>query len=73
MTEAKFNFKNDRNYRKELWLCDWCEKAIESQSHLQWCPAYKNLREGKSLDSDKDLVNYIQSVLVMRDKLDCDR
>ena len=73
MTEAKFNFKNDHNYRKELWLCDSCEKAIESQSHLLWCPAYANLREGKSLDSDKDLVTYIQGVLAMREKFECDR
>ena len=73
MTEAKFNFKNDRTNRKDLWLCDSCEKAIESQSHLLWCPAYKNLREGKSLDSDKDLVTYIQSVLLLRDNLDYDR
>ena len=51
-------------------MCDSCKRAIESQSHLLWCPAYQHLREGKSLDSDKDLTQYIINVLQYRDDLD---
>ena len=53
-------------WKNELWLCDSCQKSIETQSHLLWCPTYKNLRAGKNLDSDKDLVNYIKHVLQYR-------
>ena len=70
MIDAKFNYKNKSNYRRELWMCDSCKRAIESQSHLLWCPAYQHLREGKSLDSDKDLTQYIINVLQYRDDLD---
>ena len=73
MIDSKFNFKNKNNYRTEMFQCDSCIKSIESQTHLLWCPAYENLREGKSLNSDKDLVKYIQEVLIIRDKLNLDR
>ena len=56
MIDSKFNFKNKNNYRTEMFQCDSCRKSIESQTHLLWCPAYENLREGKSLIFDKDLV-----------------
>ena len=52
MVDAKLNFENKKNYSHELWLCDSCETSIESQSHLLWCPAYQNLREGKDLSKD---------------------
>ena len=70
MIDAKFNFKNKSNYRRELWLCYSCKRSIETQSHLLWCPAYQHLREGKRLDSDKDLVQYIINVLQYRDDLE---
>ena len=35
-----------------------------------WCPAFKELREGKSMDSDIDIVNYFRKVLKIREKLD---
>ena len=31
--------------------------------------AYAQLREGKSLDSDKDLSDYLMKVLIIREKL----
>ena len=59
----KWNFKNDPQYRKELWKCSSCKSNIDTQSHLLWCESYKELREGKDLNSDKDLVTYIIEVL----------
>ena len=73
MVDAKFNFKNKKNYARELWQCDSCENAIESQSHLLWCPAYQQLREGKDLKNDKHLINYIKKVLEIREKLSLKR
>ena len=63
MIDVKFNFRNKNNYSKVLWLFDSCETSIESQSHVLWCPAYRNTRENKDLNSDSDLVQYIKKVL----------
>ena len=73
MIDSKFNIKNKNNYRKELFRRDSCKKSIESQTHLLWCPAYKSLREGKVLSSDKDLVEYIKNVMIIRDQLNLER
>ena len=38
MIDTKFNFKNKKSYRNELWLCDSCKTSIETQIHLLLCP-----------------------------------
>ena len=40
-----------------------------TQTHIIHCPAYKELREGKSLDSDEDVAEYFGKVLKLRDQL----
>ena len=35
-----------------------------------WCPAYSELRQGKDINNDDHLIEYIQRVLKMREKLD---
>ena len=42
---------------------------IDSQSHILWCDAYRKLREGKSLDSDRDIAQYYYKVMLIREKL----
>ena len=69
MIKTKFNYKNDRKNNYDNWACDSCESAIDSQSHVLWCPAYEKLRAGKNLQSDKDLVHYYAEVLLLRQKL----
>ena len=69
MINAKFNYKNDKKYRKELWRCNSCKSAFYTQSHIFWYPSYKELRAGKNINNDKDLVNYIQNVMEIREKL----
>ena len=69
MTNVKFNYKNDNKNREELWRCDSCKSAIDTQSHILWCPSYKELRAGKDIKNDKDLVNYILKVMDIREKL----
>ena len=66
MTDVKFNYKSDKKFSNELWKCDSRGTAIETQSHILWCPAYQELRAGKSINSDSDLVNYITDVLKIR-------
>ena len=67
MVDAKFNFS--AKYEKELWRCDSCLSAIETQSHLLFCPAYSSLRIGKDLKNDDHLIDYMQSVMDVRTKL----
>ena len=40
---------------------------MDSQSHIVWCPAYAELREGKDLNSDQDLVTYYHEVMKIRE------
>ena len=67
MLDAKFNYS--AKYENELWQCDSCCSAIETQSHLVFCPAYARLREGKNLNNDEHLIEYIQKVMDIRTKL----
>ena len=73
MLKVKFNYKNVNAYSHSNWLCDSCEKAVDTQSHILWCPAYKNLREGKDINSDDDLMEYIGKVMTIREKLNLRR
>ena len=47
MTNIKYNYKHNENYARELWKCDSCMTAIDTQSHILWCPAYLELRQFK--------------------------
>ena len=63
---CKMNFRSDPRYSRELWLCDSCESQVDSMSHVTVCPAYQQLREGKDIGSDKDLVEYMTAVMKIR-------
>ena len=66
---VKMNFSSDVKYAEELWRCNSCETSIDSQSHVLWCPSYASLREGKHLDSDQDLCEYLREVFKTRHRL----
>ena len=66
---VKFNYTSDPKYSSQLWLCTHCDK-MDSQSHIIKCESYKHLREGKSLENDKDLVDYFREVISLREKLE---
>ena len=46
---------------------------IETQSHILYCEAYSELRAGKDLNSDTDLVQYMKNVLIIREKLNLNK
>ena len=73
MFKCKLNFMNDPAYKAEMWRCDSCETCIDSQSHILYCPAYRELREGKSLTSDLDVVNYFREVMRIRSNLELNK
>ena len=40
---------------------------MDSQAHIVWCPAYAALKEGKYLECNKDLVEYYQEFMKIRE------
>ena len=56
-------------FSKDLWLCDICRRAIDTQLHVMICPAYKKLREGKDAGNDEDLVEYLVEVMKIRERM----
>ena len=67
---VKRNYPNDPKYRQSLWQCAGCNSAIDTQSHVMWCQAYSDLRKNKDFNDDKDLANYIEEVLKIRETID---
>ena len=73
MQYVKMNYMSDLRYVKSMWLCDSCQKSIDSMNHVLWCESYRELREGKDLKDDKDLASYLHDVFRIRSKLEIDR
>ena len=71
--EAKKNFKNKKEYKDENYLCDSCESEVDENTHVLYCVAYKDLREGKSMNNDEELCQYLQKVLEIRARLRLNR
>ena len=69
MYDCKMNSLNNPVFKAEMWRCDSCWSCVDSQSHILYCPAYQQLREGKSLSSDQDIVSYSKEILAIRLKL----
>ena len=67
---VKMNYSSSIEYSEDLWRCQSCRTKIDTQTHVLWCPEYSSLREGKNLDSDKDLCEYLQAVFRIRQKLE---
>ena len=63
---VKFNFKNEKQYAKDLWKCE-CGK-IDTEAHLIWCDLYKNERLELNLNKNDDLSTYLHQVLKIRMK-----
>ena len=64
---CKMNQSSDPKHRAELWKCSACGN-IDSQSHILWCDSYSKLREGKSLDNDRDIAQYYYKVMAHQGK-----
>ena len=69
--EAKSNYKN--KFKNEGLLCDSCESEVDQNTHVLFCFAYAPLREGKCLNNDSDLAEYLSKVLDIRTNLRLNR
>ena len=66
MVDVKANFKNDKKYKAENWVCEACNLEIETQSHVLECSEYRELRNDKKLEEMGEIVTYFQKVLKIR-------
>ena len=69
MLRVAENYCHHSRYLATGWLCQACQLQVrENQDHLASCNGYENLREGKDMDNDKELVEFFQSVMRRREK-----
>lgn len=64
----RMNQQNNKENARNLWKCRECGN-IDTQSHILWCPYFANLREGKSINDDADLVSYFTEVFKIREDI----
>ena len=67
MLDMKDNMRN--KYKGTSINCEACDNnKAESQSHVMVCPGYAEVRVGKDMRRDQDLVSYFREVLILREK-----
>ena len=64
---VKMNQKSNKSYADALWRCDECGLQ-DTNSHLLWCAGYEALRDGKDLENDKQLCDYLHKVFLARNE-----
>ena len=69
MNEIKGNFKHDVKNKVEGIACVACWSEDEVNSHVMTCDKYQDLRVGRDLDKDSDLVNFFRDVMARRDEI----
>ena len=68
INHLKANFPGDPRNRKDGMVCVGCGKTEETNSHVAECDAYSDLRVGRDLMTDKDLVGFFRDVMSRREK-----
>ena len=68
------NFKSEPTFKANKWICVGCDNgtddgkigSLDTQAHVLVCEGYSDLRDGKTLTKDKDLVDYFAGVIRRR-------
>ena len=68
MNPVKGNFKHMYKNTPGGVLCAACGGEDEVNSHVMSCSEYADLRHGKDLKNNIDLVNYFREVMARRDQ-----
>ena len=72
---VQMNFVSDERFKQNFWTCSGClhhslpsllHGQRDTQQHILSCTGYANLRVGRNLDCEKDLVDYFRDVLQLR-------
>ena len=69
MNELKGNFKNKYKNTPGGVTCMACGMEEEVNSHVMKCVKYADLRQGKDLSDNNDLVKYFRDVMSRRDSI----
>ena len=70
MNHLKANFPNDpKNKRVGGMSCVGCGSTAETNSHVAVCNTYADLRVGRDLNNDQDLVNFFKDVMARREAM----
>jgi hypothetical protein len=64
---AKFQVQNFTNTKFSTYPTGDALDALDSQEHLLWCSSYAELRMGKNLVNEKDLVSYYRDILKQKE------
>ena len=64
---VKMNQKSNKAYEDALWRCEDCGLQ-DTNSHLLWCSGYEIPRDGKDLDDDKQLCEYLHRIFLLRNE-----
>ena len=68
MLRVAGNYSHHTRYQATGWLCQGCRLQVrEDQDHLAQCEGYEDLRLGKDLEDDKDLVTFYRMVMARRE------
>ena len=69
MLRVAGNYPGHKKYLATGWQCQACMQQVrEDQDHLVLCSGYRDLLEGKDLESDEDLVDFFRKVMARREK-----
>ena len=67
MVDLKDNMRG--RYKGYNTNCEACQENVpESQTHVMICSAYRDIRLGKDLNDNRNLVKYYREVLLRREK-----
>ena len=66
MNDLRGHFKGMVGNKKVNFKCVGCEKEVENNIHVTECPTYSDLRVGKNLSRDEDLLSYFRLVMEAR-------
>ena len=69
LPSVKSHFPSEKCFMDNLLKCEKCER-IDTISHIKICPGYENLREGKDMDQEINVIHYFQEVLKSRMEFD---
>ena len=69
MLRVAGNYSHHSRYLATGWLCQACRLQVrEDQDHLTSCAGYEDLREGKDMGDDEQLVEFFQAVMRRRER-----
>ena len=68
MLRVAGNYSHHTRYQATGWLCPACKLQVrEDQDHLTRCVGYEDLRQGKDMLDDQDLVGFYRMVMATRE------